>query len=235
MPRISTTKSTAVNYTTMSGYDNGHGWTTQNYGTNTIWIPWTGSGYNVDVGTPLPTPGQIVTDSNGNSAVVDYLQDNPGPYDTKVIHLTTSVPGFASDGIVSIGGSPIPTGLKITGGFILSNFGFPYNLYANQINGVDSGGTYDSNGFVSDYAFLTISQGFDTWLNANVGVGNYGAFYATWGPGSTDSTPDNSNVVIAYLGSQEIILYPTPTGWTEQLYGTWNMPVSLISFAGVLP
>jgi hypothetical protein len=91
-----------IAYTTMDGYANGHGWTIQQYGPNTIWIPWTGSGYNSDVGTPLPTAGQTVRDTNGNTATIYHVDSNNGDYETKLIYLTTSVPGFAGDGIVYI-------------------------------------------------------------------------------------------------------------------------------------
>ena len=89
-----------IAYTTMDGYANGFGWTVQQNGPNTIWIPWTDSGQNV--GLTLPTAGQTVRDTNGNTATIDHVLNNPGPYDTQLIYLTTSVPGFAGDGTVYI-------------------------------------------------------------------------------------------------------------------------------------
>jgi hypothetical protein len=89
-----------VPYTTMSGYDNGNGWTTQTYGSDTIWIPWTGSGQNG--GLNVPTAGQTVRDVNGNTATIDHVNNNNGAYQTKLIYLTASAPGFYTDGIVYI-------------------------------------------------------------------------------------------------------------------------------------
>jgi len=190
-----------VSYTTMSGYANGNGWTTQNYGDNTIWIPWTGSGYNADVGTPLPTAGQVVTDTNGNSAVIDHVADNRGSYDTIILYLTTSVPGFASDGSVTIGGSSVATGLRITGGLrISSQSAFGGNITFEEMGPpiIPGHQTEDGTATINGTTGITINNS----ANTGIGVPNLtsenqtyystltvpNTYTATLGPGSSYAT-----------------------------------------------
>ena len=91
-------------YTTWSGLnvnDNPYNWTTQQYGDNTISIPWQWGGYNMTQSRPIP--GQTVFDNSGHSATISLVNNNAGGAGMNlIIYLTTSVPGFANDTFVTI-------------------------------------------------------------------------------------------------------------------------------------
>jgi len=91
-------------YTTWGGLnviDNPYNWTTQQYGANTISIPWQWGGYNMTQSRPVA--GQTVFDNMGNSATISLVNNNAGGGGMNLlIYLTTSVAGFANDTSVTI-------------------------------------------------------------------------------------------------------------------------------------
>ena len=91
-------------YTTWGGLnvnDNPYNWTTQQYGANTISIPWQWGGYNMTQSRPVA--GQTVFDNMGNSATISLVNNNAGGSGMNLlIYLTTSVAGFANDTSVTI-------------------------------------------------------------------------------------------------------------------------------------
>jgi hypothetical protein len=91
-------------YTTWGGLnvnDNPYNWTTQQYGADTISIPWQWGGYNMTQSRPIS--GQIVSDNMGNSATILSVNNNAGGGGMNLlIYLTTSVPGFANDTSITI-------------------------------------------------------------------------------------------------------------------------------------
>ena len=95
---LGATGSGANSYSTWSGLaagDNPHGWTTQQYGANTVSIPWQWGGYNMS--KSRPTVGQTVSDGLGHTATIQSVTDNPGASgDNLLIYLTSSQPAWAA-------------------------------------------------------------------------------------------------------------------------------------------
>jgi hypothetical protein len=129
------------------------------------------------------------------------------------------------------------TGIAVGAGINIGTQGgvtLPITItYSQIINQGD--GPLTGTGFLGNYCIVQLTADQITAINTALGISgwSYALCYATWSADSINTTPNDSDLVLAYTGEPgDYFLYGTQTGWPAEQLGPWNLPVVISGVGG---